>query len=432
MELNKGAVPYQDEIINALEEIRQENPSIQHLDYFIGRTYWYFKENKKKVISPKVVIIGTSIPEEIFFAAGITPYWILGGSLCMTEHSSELTPRDTDPVSRSVLGYIESQKVADFSQSLFIIPSSSDSMRKIAYQLKTEGKKIYMVDIPPQKEDPMVWSKCAEVMNELCETICNHTGRNFSRRKYNAAADMVDEARLQLARFLKRTRLYPGIVSSRARMLVQNSYYYSGRLNEWSRELEKLNDEIKKLSGFASRISNTRELFEDTCDLKKIICEKTTPKVLLVGSPIYFPNYKVPKLIEDAGLELCEMIDSSTQKLKRKTYKAEGKRKKELIFGLARSWYRNDCSSAFVINHSLLENLKKSIDNLKPNGVICHVLKGQIEYDFELQRMEKTLEEMDIPVFRLETDYKYNDIEQLRIRMEAFSEMLSNRSLCIK
>ena len=37
------------------------------------------------------------------------------------------------------------------------------------------------------------------------------------------------------------------------------------------------------------------------------------------------------------------------------------------------------------------------------------------------------LAEYGIPVFRLETDYQYQDVEQLRIRMEAFSEMLVQR-----
>jgi hypothetical protein len=36
---------------------------------------------------------------------------------------------------------------------------------------------------------------------------------------------------------------------------------------------------------------------------------------------------------------------------------------------------------------------------------------------------------MDIPVFRLETDYQYQDVEQLRIRLEAFAEMLGQRML---
>ena len=58
-------------------------------------------------------------------------------------------------------------------------------------------------------------------------------------------------------------------------------------------------------------------------------------------------------------------------------------------------------------------------------GVVYHVLKGQIEYDFELERFETLFAKYDIPVFRLETDYQYQDIEQLRIRLEAFSEMLT-------
>lgn len=59
--------------------------------------------------------------------------------------------------------------------------------------------------------------------------------------------------------------------------------------------------------------------------------------------------------------------------------------------------------------------------------IVYHVLKGQIEYDFELGRFEELSEKLDIPVFRLETDYNYQDIEQLRIRLEAFSEILNQR-----
>lgn len=40
-------------------------------------------------------------------------------------------------------------------------------------------------------------------------------------------------------------------------------------------------------------------------------------------------------------------------------------------------------------------------------------------------RFEELFEKLDIPVFRLETDYNYLDIEQLRIRLEAFSEILN-------
>ena len=90
-------------------------------------------------------------------------------------------------------------------------------------------------------------------------------------------------------------------------------------------------------------------------------------------------------------------------------------------------FYRNDTSSAYVKNDSLYERIAKLLTEKEIDGVVYHVLKGQIEYDLELGRFEELFEKLDIPVFRLETDYNYQDIEQLRIRLEAFSEILNQR-----
>ena len=86
-------------------------------------------------------------------------------------------------------------------------------------------------------------------------------------------------------------------------------------------------------------------------------------------------------------------------------------------------------SGARVYNTGLYAYILTLIKQLKPDGIVCHILKGQIEYDFELPHIEKAAESRNIPVFRLETDYQYQDMEQLRIRMEAFGEMLTQRML---
>ncbi len=52
------------------------------------------------------------------------------------------------------------------------------------------------------------------------------------------------------------------------------------------------------------------------------------------------------------------------------------------------------------------------------------MLKGQVEVDFEMPYYEALFEKRSIPFIRLETDYQYQDVEQLRIRLEAFAEML--------
>ena len=51
-------------------------------------------------------------------------------------------------------------------------------------------------------------------------------------------------------------------------------------------------------------------------------------------------------------------------------------------------------------------------------------MRGCLVYDFEYKTIEEELGKLDIPVIRLESDYNEEDIEQLRIRIEAFIELI--------
>lgn len=163
----------------------------------------------------------------------------------------------------------------------------------------------------------------------------------------------------------------------------------TGNLSEWGFRLERLTE---RLRGEKKRQGNEK-------------C-----RVLLLGSPVYFPNYKVPFLIEESGLELFWQADYTTLSL----WGDLGQKQKRNGVDV---FYQKDVSSAYVKNDSLYGCIEKLIAEKDIDGVVYHVLKGQIEYDFELERFEELFERLDIPVFRLETDYNYQDVEQLRIRL---------------
>lgn len=149
---------------------------------------------------------------------------------------------------------------------------------------------------------------------------------------------------------------------------------------------------------------------------------------MLLGSPVLFPNEKIPFLVSDVGLTISEAVDYLSMK-SFVTYppKSLWGGRDRLIRNIASRWLRYDAAPAYVTNDVLFDYVSWSVLNRKIEGVIYHVLKGQIEYDFELERIETMLAQYGIPVFRLETDYQYQDVEQLRIRMEAFSEMLTQK-----
>lgn len=87
----------------------------------------------------------------------------------------------------------------------------------------------------------------------------------------------------------------------------------------------------------------------------------------------------------------------------------------------------NDGSPSFVRNDTLFLKISQYLKQYPVDGAVCHVLKGQIEFDFEMERFERLFAKYDVPVIRMETDYSNQDVEQLRLRVEAFAEMLKQR-----
>ena len=96
----------QDEAMQTLQRVLEENHHLHHLQYFLDLCFRWHSKDIRKRIKPPVCVIGTDLPEELIHAAGITPYWIIGGSHASTQWSEQIVPRDTDPVSRSILGFV--------------------------------------------------------------------------------------------------------------------------------------------------------------------------------------------------------------------------------------------------------------------------------------------------------------------------------------
>ena len=394
---------YKEEVLSALNRLWKENGSVKGFRYFADTAYRYSVLGLSDEVQPEVLILGPGIPEALLRAFHIHYRYLLGGSHTMTAWSDDLVPRDTDPVSRSILGSIFAPEGARFDRSLFIIPVSSDSMRKIAYLLKEEGRKIFTLDVPPDHADPRSIAMWEKQLIRMMEAVSEHTRRRISHRKIRNAVRCVSLARHQLREFLCEENLTNGrhAITGSGKLLIQNSYYFADDLDNWGKQLQILRQET------GNRQTGDR------------------PRILLTGSPIYFPNYKIPFLIEDAGLSIRSCLDLSTIRQEELMSAKSLRTTAQAVHALAASSLAHDASAAYTCNDALRAAIYREIRSGHIDGIIFHILKGQIEYDFEMTRMEEMFEYYDILVFRLETDYQDHDIEQLRIRLEAFREMLS-------
>ena len=399
-----------NEMTTALDRIAGEHKHLPAFQFFVDVTRTWHERICGKAEKPLVIAAGTSIPDELLRAAGAVPLHIPGGSREACMYSDDRVPRDADPVSRSVLGYLYQMAGEDPSGLLILIPLYSDSMRKIACQLTLAGWRVVTVDMPPLKDSPAALEKWKEQVLQAAAAVSDHVHGRITAASLRKAVREAVKARSEMQVFLRTATCEENVISPMARILLQNSYYYAEDLAEWTRALVRLRDEIWQT------ICRKSEGYRDN------------PGILLMGSPVYFPNEKLPSLFSDAHLRVIRNIDPSTEvfEIFPRIAKA-GNSAERILAAVAEEWYRCDVSGAYVRNETLRKKIREILETEKVEGVVYHILKGQIEPDFELTWFEELFEQADIPVFRLETDYQYQDVEQLRIRMEAFSEMLTQR-----
>jgi len=390
-----------EEAEGALTTAKQYLPAFPEVQYFIKCIEKYFEEWNMEDDEPKIFVVGSSLPEEIIRACKKRPFWVLGGSSHMAALADYAVPRDTDPVSKSILGYLLSKDTKNRTKDLIIIPLVSDSSRKLPYILESAEKQVFTVDIPPYKNDAAIQEYRHQIYRCIHRLGC-FTKRTVTERKLKKAYQEISGAYKQLMYFDKIADEKLEVINGICRMLIFFSYYCTNNVNEWTKSLSILNERIKK------------EQVEELAGNKK--------NILIAGSPIYFPNYKIPFLAQDIGFNIIGCADYTNLKILLKSMNGEPY---GLSFrSLLNTQYQADCSSAYPNNDTYVDAICHLLSTKKIDGVIYHVLKGQIEYDFELNRMEKIFAKYEIPFIRLETDYNPQDIEQLRLRMEAFSEVL--------
>ena len=160
---------------------------------------------------------------------------------------------------------------------------------------------------------------------------------------------------------------------------------------------------------------------------KKRISPAFAPRVLLIGSPMVFPNWKIPNLIEGSDRALvCDELCTSNRYLN-DMVAIDEKGMTDMIHAIADRYLLPCSCPVFSDMLDRKSRLLTMIEDYKIEGVVYHVLKGCHPYDVELRSIENEFSKRGISQLKIETDYSPEDMEQLRTRIEAFLETLKGR-----
>ncbi len=346
------------------------------------------------------------VPEEMVYAAGGKPVRICSGNHVALQLGEEILPKDACPLVKAAAGSIMPNGMNYLGNcSYSVIPVTCDCKRKLVDKLK-QYHKVHSMRIPSASQSDSSVEDYVTELYKLKDFLEENLGNKITyRRLYDAVSETYRTA-AETERFFRLKSHFPSVIHGVHSILLFNAYTYM-KPAEWRGHLSVLCDELEK------RIADGKHS-----------ARKNTPRIMLTGSPMIFPNIKIPYIIESSGGivvadETCIGERGYSDVPVINDHSMDG-----LLTALAVKAIRPCTCPVFVDTDKRLYRIKKLIERNKVDGVIYHVLRGCLVYDYEYQRIEDMLEKMGVKVLRVETDYSEEDVEQLKIRLEAFLEVI--------
>ncbi len=348
------------------------------------------------------------VPHELIYAAGAVPVKLCSGNYTAFFIGDDIAPRDACPLVKAVAGFKRTGLMPVYEKcSMMVVPVTCDCKKKIAGKLG-DYCDVMTMHIPTTKGDDDI-NEYVSQLYDLCARLEQATGNKITYDSLAEAFDKTGRAQYELSEFIRLKKQMPYLIRGTHAMTIMNAAAYMPA-EVWAEALRSVNMSLSLRAMKGEKVTN-----------------KKLPRILLTGSPIVFPNVKIPLLIEEmggivAGDETCMGERGMWDPPVITDNSFDG-----MIRALANRSIRPCPCPTFADNTQRIYRLKQLIKENQIQGVIYHVLRGCLVYDFEYKRIEDELGKLDIPVIRLESDYNEEDVEQLRIRIEAFIELIKLR-----
>ncbi len=150
-------------------------------------------------------------------------------------------------------------------------------------------------------------------------------------------------------------------------------------------------------------------------------------RILLGGSPIVWPNWKVPSIIEESGgLIVLDELCTGDRVLGDPVV-ADERTLRDMVRAVAERYFFPCTCPCFSPNDERESRLLNLVEEHRVEGIIYHALRGCHLGLLESTRLELALRRAGVPMLKIESEYDEGDVEQIRTRVEAFVEMIQAR-----
>ncbi len=345
-------------------------------------------------------------PEELVLAVDGIHFSLCSGAEVATDEAEKLIPRNTCALIKAIVGFRATGKCPYMQISDLIIGETTCDGKKKAYEALSDisPSEIMVLSLPNIKNEDGIrmWvnelKRCAEKLETL-------SGKKITVESLKHAFEVINNRRKAQQRLHDLRSAKPAPISGLDALLVNQFASSADNLkvtNAINTLCDELEERVKKGEGVEG---------------------KGAKRLIVGGSPMAMPNWKVPGIIENAGSvivaeESCVGVRSFRNLLDTSFTTLD-----EAFEILASRHMKVDCA-CFTPNSDRPVNINEMVRSHQADGFVHYSLQFCTPFMMESFKIKSTTEAEDIPFLKIETDYSKEDIGQLRTRIEAFIEML--------
>ncbi len=344
------------------------------------------------------------VPDEVVIAADGIVTGLCGGSQFWVPGGEKVLPRSTCPLIKASVGARLDRTCPFFRIADMYVGETTCDGKKKAYEILGQDVPMYIMDMPQMKR-PKDYDKWTDEIAEFAKKVEEFTGNTITVEKLGEAIRIVNEKRKAMARVFAATRGENIPISGKDRLLMTQIAFFDdpARCAEMCNKLaDELDERNKKgVSVFPAG----------------------TKRILLTGTPLAIPNWKLHHIIETSGAAVvCEEMCTGTRYFENLVDETQTTLDGQFR-ALAERYMKNNCA-CFTPNPGRIEDILRYAKEYHVDGVIDVNLKFCCLYDTERGAVEKACKDAGIHFLGLETDYTDSDAEQLRTRIAAFLELM--------
>lgn len=389
---------------------KTQNNRPNDMEYFDGMVSDIYGSRIREIVNAKKqgrIVAGNFcvfVPEELTLAADGISIGLCAGSQAPITDAEKVLPRNICPLVKSAYGYAMTKSNPYFQIADLVFGETTCDAKKKTWELMNKEIPTYVMEIPQMKrqKDRDLWF---EEVKDFKAKIEKESKKEISTESLANAIKIMNNKRSALQRLNKLRHHNPSPISGRDALLVEQIAFYDDPMR-FTEKANMLCDELEE------RIK--KGIF---------VASLSAPRIMLSGSPMALPNWKVHNLIESAGGIVVNEESCIGTRYFNDNIPETNKNINEQLSALTDRYMKINCA-CFTPNDERINQVIEEYKTSKSQGLIHYALQFCHTYNIEAIKIKEMCDKNGIPFLAIETDYSSEDIGQLQTRIEAFLEQI--------